>query len=116
MALTSPVNQTFWTDVAIGALSSDQLNPLLLSPAGGLALSTVQDFSNSTTGLGLKTSDMELAARSILSRRATSLTSTRLRTRFRALHQAIPREILIRYLLPIAHMAGASEVIVFPTW
>ena len=60
MALTSPVNQTFWTDVAIGALSSDQLNPLLLSPGGALTFSLVQDFSNST-GLG-KTSDVELSA------------------------------------------------------
>ena len=64
MALTSSVNQTLRTDVTIAAVpsffSSDQLNPLLLSPGGALAFSLVQDFSNST-GLG-KTSDVELSA------------------------------------------------------
>ena len=52
------------TDVTIAAVpsffSSDQLNPLLLSPGGALTFSLVQDFSNST-GLG-KTSDVELSA------------------------------------------------------
>ena len=44
VALTSSVNQTLWINVAIGALSNDQLSPLFSAPGGGLAFSLMQDF------------------------------------------------------------------------